>query len=170
MLSQWQDMNLHNFVICFLSGSRSFKKQVLCSLLVCYQIVGGPYDRWMGSRHLVLKYAFSQLDCYVASVVFVYLCIFSSLSQFWMDTRYYEHDYYSVIKDPMKEVSILMPSFLRWTDQSFELLEPLKRFKAQHLVRTQAGGASPHMVKEFFLLVPQMPTMFLVTNPRPHLT
>ncbi|CAN6306060.1 unnamed protein product [Urochloa humidicola] len=38
-------------------------------------VVGVPYHRWMGSRHL-----------------------------FWMDTRYYKHDYYSVIEDPIKEI------------------------------------------------------------------
>ncbi|CAL4915250.1 unnamed protein product [Urochloa decumbens] len=38
-------------------------------------VVGVPYRRWMETRHL-----------------------------FWMDTRYYEHGCYSVIKDPIKEI------------------------------------------------------------------
>ena len=47
------------FCYCFLILSGSFKKQILCSLLVCYQVVGGQSERWMKSRDLVLNYAFS---------------------------------------------------------------------------------------------------------------
>lgn len=43
-------------------------------------------------------------------------------------------------------------------------------FEAQHLLRTKARGASPHMVEEFFLLVLQVPSMFIVTKPQPCLT
>lgn len=49
-------------------------------LIGLYQVVVGPCHMWMGSRHLVLKHAFSELDCCFGNIcLFIHPFITSSV-------------------------------------------------------------------------------------------
>lgn len=72
-------------------------------LIDLYQVVDKPYHRWIQNiLDLVLSCA-SFFHNLVSGCVQVLLISFI-IDQLWMDTRYYKHQFYDIIHQPLQQV------------------------------------------------------------------